>query len=123
MHEFTTSQEIVKEVLKIAKKEKAKRILRIKLRIGKLTLLNISQIKFWVELAFEKTIARKAEVEIEELDSIIHCNNCNYEGELSMEDDPLYHYLPLFYCPSCGSNDIEIKQGRECILYQIRIEK
>ena len=126
MHELSISQAIADLVVKEADKREAKKVLRIQLEIGELSLLNPEQVEFCLGLALERTCAAEAELRIESVKPEIFCHACDYEGTLQpkdeVKDDPLYHlYAFAFKCPRCGSGEITVKRGRECKVKEIEI--
>ncbi|MCD6334775.1 MAG: hydrogenase maturation nickel metallochaperone HypA [Candidatus Latescibacteria bacterium] len=124
MHELSTSQAIARIVLDKAKEQRAAKVLRIEVEIGRLSFLSPDQVAFWVKTSLEGTLAEDAEVHIERVEPQISCRACGYRGTLEIEDDPLYHILlPSFCCPECRSSEIEIEKGRECVVKRIGIQQ
>ena len=124
MHEASIAQSIVQTVLKEAGKQNALRVESVEVEIGELTFLGIDQLEFWVKTGFEGTIAEKADIRFKHVKGLLHCNACDYEGPLQVEEDPLYHMrLPTFSCPQCQSSKIEITQGKEALIRRIKILK
>lgn len=122
MHELSISQAIAELVLQESEKKEAKKVLLVELEIGQLSMFNPEQVEFWLKLAFEQTLASEAKIQIEAIKPEIRCFDCEYEGEIEVEDDPLYHFLtPIIKCPSCGSAKIEIEKGRDCLLKKIEV--
>lgn len=118
MHEFSTAVSILQTILRIAEKNKAKKILEVHLRVGELTLLNIEQLKFAFQIASQETIASEAKLIIETEKVRIKCNECGFEGELNN----LGEYYPLT-CPKCSSFNVELLGGKSLVLKEIKIEK
>jgi hydrogenase nickel incorporation protein HypA/HybF len=124
MHEAAIAQSIVRTVLQEAEKQGAIKVESIEVEIGELTFLGIDQVKFWVETSFQETIADGAELIFKNIKAQIRCNDCGYEGHLTVKEDPAYHIsLPSFSCPRCKSTRIEITQGKEAFIRQIKILK
>ncbi len=124
MHEASIAQSIVQTVLQEANKQNALHIESVEIEIGELSFLGIEQIEFWVKTGFQGTIAENAEIVIKQVKGIIHCQVCEYQGELKIEKDPAYHFsIPTFSCPHCQSSKIEITQGREALIRRIKILK
>lgn len=124
MHEFSISNAITRSVLQSAKDNGAKSVSSIDLEIGELTLLNPSQVRFWLKELLKKTRARNAKIRIKSIKPKVRCKKCKYAGPMKKEDKPLYHfYPPIFACPKCKSTEIKIVKGEECLIKNIRIEK
>jgi len=122
MHELSASEAIADLVLEEAKKREAQRVLGVQIEIGGLSFLNPEQVRFWLELKFEETIARGAKVDIRLIKPEISCPECGYKGKLEMKDDPVYHLvLPSLSCPRCGSSNVIAEKGRGCTVNRIKL--
>ena len=120
MHEFSISSEIVRTVLDTAEKNRGKRVLSIQLEIGELALLNVEQVTFWIQELFKGSIAEGAKIKAKTIKARIRCEACGYEGgNTSGQKDLFQHLLPLS-CPKCGSIQIKVEKGRDCILKRIQ---
>lgn len=123
MHELSISNSIARAVIDNAQKNKATKVLTINLAIGDLVFLNTDQVRFWLNELFKDTVAREAEVKISPVKPKIKCLDCNYQGGIKFEEDSLYHTsFPLFLCPECNAYNIEVLQGKECLLKDIKLE-
>ena len=120
MHEFSISSEIVRTVLDTAEKEKAKKVLSIQMEIGELALLNVEQVTFWIHQLFKGSAAEGAKVKVKKIKARIQCESCRYKGRINTDQqDPFQHFIP-YSCPKCGSSQIKIEKGRECVLKRIQ---
>ncbi len=121
MHEFSIADEIVRNVLETAKKNRGKKVVSILLEIGELTHLNGEQVSFWIKELFKDSMAEGAEVKVKTIKARIQCKGCGYKGGMgSDQEDSLRYFIPAS-CPGCNSFDIKIEKGRECILKKIQI--
>ena len=122
MHEMSTSQAIAELVLKEAQQREAKQVLKVEVEIGQLTFLNPDQVAFWVQESFKGTPAEGAELSIKLVEPLVACQACGYQGQLQVEEDPLFHWvLPSLKCSGCGSTGLTIERGRECTLRRIEL--
>ncbi len=123
MHEFSIVNPIVKKVLELAKEKKAKKIKSIEISVGEMILLGAKEeIRFWVkELLCKEEVSKNARIKINTIKAKIKCRKCGYEGGLEINHEHS-HSHPLFLCPKCEDSDIEIKEGRDCILKRIQVE-
>lgn len=121
MHELSMTTSIVEKVLEEAKKRGAKRVEEVQLVIGKLTFLGIEQVRFSYDLLIKDTIMEGSRLVIEEREPLVRCSGCGYEGPLQYVNEPQFHIaLPSFQCPRCAG-EIEIIEGRECLIKSIRL--
>lgn len=112
----------MKTVLDSAQDKSASRVKAIHLEIGDLLFLNPEQLEFWMRELFKGTIAQDAEIKMERVKPEIKCSKCDYEGEIRLEDNPLYHiHPPAFFCPKCNTHDVKIARGNECLIRDIEI--
>jgi hydrogenase nickel incorporation protein HypA/HybF len=119
MHEFSISSEIVRSVLDHVKKAKGEKVLSIQLEIGELAFLNVEQVIFWIHQLFKGSVAEGAKVKVKRIKADIRCESCGYKGGISLDQkDPFKHLIP-YSCPKCGSFQIKVEKGKECILKRI----
>lgn len=124
MHEAAIAQSIIKTVLKEAEAQEAVKVESILIEIGELTFLGEEQIGFWMKTGFEKTVAEEAEIKFRKIKARFKCKKCGYEGNIRVQEDPLYHMsLPSFSCPECDNVNIEITEGKDAFIRQIKIVK
>lgn len=120
MHEFSIASEIVSNVLDAVEKNSAKKVLSVRLEIGELALLNVEQVTHWVQALFKGTVAEAALVKVKTIKALLRCNSCGYKGKnISGQKDILQDFVP-FICPRCGSPEVKIEKGRECMLRRIQ---
>ncbi len=120
MHEFSISDEIVKNVLGAVKENKAQKVLSIQLEIGELALLNVEQVTFWIREMFKGSVAEGARVKVRTIKARIQCESCGYRGGMNLDQrDPFRHAIP-YSCPKCQSFQIDVEKGRECHLKKIQ---
>ncbi|MCK4422012.1 hydrogenase maturation nickel metallochaperone HypA [candidate division WOR-3 bacterium] len=121
MHEFSTVKNIVERVVEVAEKEGAKEILQIEVGVGEFTLLEIEQMKFWLEMMLNSTeIGKSAKIVIHQIDGIIQCGDCRYKGGLKTTE--LDHLFPILRCPECKGYNLKIIEGDDCLIKSMEIE-
>jgi len=123
MHEFSIASQMADIVLTEARRRHAKKILEVRVRIGRFSFVNPDQLKFSLEtIAETEPLLDGALFTISEEEAIAECIECSYRWEIRSGDNPSYHYSPpLVRCPRCGGISRLIK-GRDCIVEGIRIE-
>ena len=123
MHEFSMTNQIVQLVLKEAHQHHAKGIKEVHLIIGKLTFLNLDQLQFAYNILIQNTIMKDSTLHIEQKNGVIKCTHCGYSGDLTYEDDPVYHVpAPTLKCPQCQGR-VTIVGGKEIIIKSIKLVK
>lgn len=121
LHEFSITQQIVKCILKEAKRHNAKKITEVNLAIGKFTALGIEQIQFCYELLVKGSIMENSKLRIEEVKPVGKCEKCGYKGPIKEADSDMYHFmLPSLKCTKCGGT-VSIIKGRECMVKSFRM--
>jgi hydrogenase nickel incorporation protein HypA/HybF len=123
MHEFSISNEIVRNILNAARKNNGKKVLSVQLEIGELTLINVEQVTFWIHELIKGSVAEGAKVRVKTIKARIQCKSCGYKGRISFDQqDTFRHFIP-YSCPQCSSLQIKVEKGRECTLRRIQVEK
>jgi len=121
MHEFSITSQIVQSVLQEAEKQKAKKVLEAHLVIGKFTFLGLEQVKFAYETLVKGTLMEGSKLIIEEKDGLVKCTNCGDEGQVTYEDDPMYHIPTItLLCPKCKGT-LKIVSGRDCLIKSVKL--
>ena len=114
MHEMSIVQALLEQVqLEIEKSGLHGRVRSLHLAIGRLSGVHVEAIRFAFELLSPDSIARDAELVIEEPQALLSCQDCDRETpieELSAN------------CPTCGSDNVAFRGGQELILQSIELE-
>lgn len=102
MHEFASAQYLIKVIEKVCEDYQIKKIHKINIKIGSLTLINREQFLFWLKEGLKNTIVENCQINAIEEKPEIECKNCGYYGEISE-----FSYT----CPVCNSPKIFFKKG------------
>jgi hydrogenase nickel incorporation protein HypA/HybF len=122
MHDVTAAQRIAGTVLQTAQHQGAECVERVEIALGAMTMIDPEQLEFWLEQVLRGTVAEGAEVRIEQLPLRVRCKACDYEGEVEVPDDPIYHLMPYVpECPECGSDELEVLGGDACVVRGMRV--
>ncbi len=113
MHEYSVTKSLVEICNQEAKKNNIGKIRTIKLKLGKFTGFSPEAINFYFGFLKKDTRCENAKIEFFEIPVRIRCPDCNYENDIDE---------PIFLCPSCGRNNIEILSGRELFIESIEGE-
>jgi hydrogenase nickel incorporation protein HypA/HybF len=109
MHELGITQQIVEIVCRRAE---GRRVMRVTLEIGKLTVVLPDAVRFCFDLCCEETEAQGAELEIVEIPARARCRAC--QTEITRDH-------PFGMC-ACGSCDLDWLSGDELRVREIEIE-
>jgi len=113
MHELSIVANLFEILDEQAKEKEAKKIITVKLKVGKLS----GVVPEFLETAFDvykkETIAESAKLKIEEVPLRVKCRRCSAE---IVKDDF------IFVCSSCGSRELETLSGAELLLEKIEME-
>jgi hydrogenase nickel incorporation protein HypA/HybF len=105
MHEVSIAVAICEEVTQRAAREKAKRIVSVRLRAGELTCIVSEALRFAWDVVTEGTIAGGSRLEIERIPVQIKCRACeSVQAPVSPN---------MLVCTRCGAPAAEIARGRE----------
>lgn len=123
MHEFSIASEIVRNVLDAAEKNNAEKVLSIRLDIGELSLINVEQVVHWVQALFKGTMAEGAMVKVKTIKAFVQCHACGYKGGNNPDSKDIDRHFAALFCPKCGSPEIKVEKGQECLLRKIQAER
>jgi hydrogenase nickel incorporation protein HypA/HybF len=112
MHELGIAQSLLEIVEQEARPYAGARVIRIQLRIGKLSTVVPDALRFAFDAITRGGMAEGAALEIEEVPLAIRCHAC--EQAFVVED-------PFMLCPQCGAADVEMISGRELEIKSMEI--
>ena len=104
MHETAIVEGLMRILKAKALEHGIDRIVRVRLKIGRLRGLDSRQIRGCFEFFAEQTAAEGASLDIEEVAVEARCRGCGTSYEVP-------HFR--FGCPDCGSEEADIVKGRE----------
>ena len=113
MHELSVCLSILDQVRSIAAEHNADRVERIELRIGPLSGVETELLRTAWPMASAGTIAADAELQIDEAESIVQCDEC------SAETPGVPNRL---VCGACGDHRTKVISGNEMILQRVELE-
>jgi hydrogenase nickel incorporation protein HypA/HybF len=113
MHEMGVAMQIIEIAsASIPKNMALARVERVNLKVGKLSAIVSDSLRFCFEIAAKDTQLEGAELKIDEIPVVAHCNDCGFQW--SIEE-------PVFTCKKCTSGSIELLSGRELDIESIEI--
>jgi len=99
----------------VARREGAKRVLKVKVRIGKLSGIVVDSFVFaFNALKEQSSLLKSAELEVEEVPITYRCRECGEEFECESVFFP--------ECPKCGSVNLELLKGEEMEVVNAELE-
>jgi len=138
MHETSIALSILAAVEDVFRSTPgARRVTRIRLQIGMLSLIDPDALRFALRVVSRGTPTEDAEIDIEIVKPRFRCRGCEHEWEPGPEDvkriseDPtlstLVHIHPdalvrYLRCPRCRGGDVEIVRGHGVVLHSVSIE-
>jgi hydrogenase nickel incorporation protein HypA/HybF len=120
VHEYTIASSIVESVLELAKQQNASRVVEVRMRIGKLRVLSIDQLKFSYEILSKDNILEGSQLNVQETEGSVKCPKCGYTNRIALDDESFHFGIPSMLCPTCGAN-LTIEGGNECIITKVRM--
>ncbi len=113
MHELSIIASLFEIMGKKAEEKRAKKIVFVKLKVGKLSGVVPEFLHTAFDMYKKDTIANGSELEIEEVPLKIECKTC---GKQTVKDDF------VFICTHCGSKELKTLSGTELILEKMELE-
>ncbi len=114
MHELSICQALLRQVEDIARREGADRVTKIILRVGPLGGVEPQLLQQAFGFARVGTLAAEAELSIEEAEILVHCLDCDAEGQALAN---------RLLCPVCGSYRTRLLRGDELILASLELTR
>ena len=99
-------------VLEQARRNDAKSVAVVKLRIGALAGVVMEALEFAWQALSEDTMAAGSRLDVEHVPVACYCAKCRQEFESGA-----YSYR----CPQCGALSVELRHGRELNLISIEV--
>ena len=112
MHEYSIAQALVDQVVEIARENRATRVTRAVVQVGKLRGIVPEILRWGFDICAADTVAQGAALEIEEVPILIRCQACGAENELDW---------PIYLCPACNSASVTQVKGNELFLLSMEI--
>jgi len=109
MHELSLTQGIVEA---ITARLGERRVVMVRLEIGKLSGVVVDSVRFCFDLVVAGTSVDGARLEIVEPGGRARCRDC--AAEFTADD-------PILLCP-CGSSDVEVLAGTELLIKAVEVE-
>ena len=113
MHELAIVQDLLKLCETNAAKQKATKVLKVEISVGKLSGVEPHYLKTSFDAFKAGTICYEADLIINTQNIVVRCLDCQYEGELPQN---------VFVCPKCGSHEITVTAGEDLLLMRLEME-
>lgn len=115
MHEVSIALGMIEELTRIARENNAKKIINIKLKIGKMSGIVTDSLKFAFDaIKLEHPLLSSSEILIDEVPLVYECNDC----KITFNTDNFY--FPS--CPDCDSDNLKLISGEEQYIENVEIE-
>ncbi|GAA3436810.1 hydrogenase maturation nickel metallochaperone HypA [Kutzneria kofuensis] len=108
MHELSLTQGVVEA---ITDRLGPRRVVMVRLEIGKLSGVVVDSVRFCFDLVVAGTPLEGARLEIEEPGGRARCRDCS--ASFASDD-------PILLCP-CGSSDVEVLAGTELLIKAVQL--
>lgn len=103
------AQSLFEHVMKIAEENKAKRVSKISLEMGKLLLINPEQFEFCFQVLKDDSVLKDAELDIEFVKPLVKCVSCGKE------------YTDVRNFCDCGGI-VSVEGGKDIIIKKVEME-
>ncbi len=113
MHEFSVTRSILDLCQQEARKNGMSKVRRVKITLGKFTGFSAQAIRYYFKQLEKGTACAGARLIFDEVPIRIKCPACDHKGTIKE---------PVFVCPVCGSNRLDITSGREFYVESIEGE-
>lgn len=115
MHELAVVGDILKIAVRHAERNQARKVARIRIRVGVLTDLYEEWMQRYLDFSSKGTIAEGAVMEVEWVPAIFRCNECKKSFPVKSRE------VLDFVCPHCASEKVTLLSGREFFVKEIEV--
>lgn len=115
MHELAVVADIVKIALKHGESNGAKKIVRVKIRVGEFTDLYEEWMQRYFDFASKGTIAEGAVMEVAWTPAVFHCDKCKVAFAVKIRE------VRDVICPHCATGEVSYVSGREFFVAGIEV--
>jgi len=113
MHEYSIVQSLIDLAEENAKKNNAKKVTKIEIKVGVLSGVEIPLLETAFNTFKEDTICNDAEFIIISQPVVVKCRNCEQENELKKNE---------YECPNCKSQNLEVLDGEDMYLMSLELD-
>ena len=113
MHELSLMENLVQGIQESALTQGFRRVLQVRLEVGRLSGVEVEALRFAFGPATETTIMAGAHLEILELPGQGICQTCGAEVEVEARYD---------LCPTCGEGFVSLVSGTELRVKDLDVE-
>ncbi len=113
MHEYSIVQALLNQCESIAKENESKKVVKVVIKIGVISGVEIHLLKTAFDTFKEGTICDGAELIINHQKIKLHCNECGVEYEI---DEMNYR------CVKCESLNVKVIDGEDMYLMSLEME-
>jgi hydrogenase nickel incorporation protein HypA/HybF len=114
MHELSICQALMEEVARVAREQRARRIVSVTVRIGPLSGVEPALLESAYPLASAGTPAADSRLIIERAEVRVRCLECGAESQAQSA---------RLLCGSCGNWRVRVLSGEELLLASVELER
>ncbi len=112
MHELALARALIAQLAEEAERHAFARVVRVKLAIGALALVEVEALAFAFDVAAAGSLADGAALEIERVGGAAHCLGCDARVAIRSRAD---------LCPMCGDARLVITEGNEMKIRELEV--
>ncbi|WP_169779619.1 hydrogenase maturation nickel metallochaperone HypA [Campylobacter curvus] len=112
MHELSIVQNLVTLCEQNAAKQNAKEVLRLEIKVGRLSGVEPHYLQSAFDVYKNGTICENAQLVINLQGIVVRCEECGFDGELKEND---------FTCPKCKSQNLRVLDGEDMYLMKLEM--
>lgn len=113
MHELQIAESLAEIVLKVAKREKLRKVTLVNIQFGKMIQIVPEIFQFAFQESVKGTIAKNSQINLEIMPILFRCNSCLKEYDFNEIAN---------YCNNCKTGNLELINGKEMLIKSIEGE-
>jgi hydrogenase nickel incorporation protein HypA/HybF len=122
VHELSLAASLVEAVMDALKGREVKMVKEVEIELGALSFITEDQMRDVFEMAAAGTPVEGARLSIVKKEGRVRCQGCGYEGDPGSHDEVEDHHHVHLHCPKCNGPVVEILEGKDIILKNVRAE-
>jgi hydrogenase nickel incorporation protein HypA/HybF len=122
LHEYSVAASLVEAVMDSLRDKRVKMVKEVEIELGALSFITEDQMRDVFEMAAAGTPVEGAKLSIVKKEGRVRCQGCGYEGDPEFHDEVEDHHHVHLHCPKCNGVGIEILEGKDITLKNVRAE-
>jgi hydrogenase nickel incorporation protein HypA/HybF len=123
-YEYNTVAKVMEVLIDWSKRNDVEKILEVHLEVGEFVMTKPMNVRHCFKLVSKGTIADGARLFVKKIRGVASCKKCGFIGKAPK----IYYlrmgiYIPQYKCPKCDEVALEVVQGNEYVIKEIKFKR